>query len=103
MGGCSRAGKSWVAKELRSLIDSCQIVSQDRYWVRTRQVTVDGKQVSSEEEPECTDHDAFALAIADASAAAAKKFDGSKSCYVIAEGFQLVFDSKVANLLDNLF
>jgi uridine kinase len=101
--GCSRSGKSWVAKELRSLLGSCQIVGQDAYWARMCQVTVDGKQVSSEEEPECTDHDAFASAIANASAAAAKSFDGSKSSFVIAEGFQLVFDKKVADMLDYIF
>jgi len=101
--GCSRSGKSWVAKELRALLGSCQIVGQDSYWVRPWQVTVDGKQVTSEEEPECTDHDAFASAIASASAAAAKGFDGSKSGCVIAEGFQLVFDAKVVPLLDYIF
>lgn len=101
--GCTRAGKGWVAKELCSLLGSCQIVGQDRYWARPWQVTVDGKQVSSEEEPECTDHDAFASAIANASAAAAEGFNGSKSSCVVAEGFQLVFDTKVANLLDYIF
>ena len=95
--GPTRSGKSWVAKEKRALEaagTSAGVVGQDAYWVRAVQIKVDGRAVWSEEEPGCTDHAAFAEAI---------RRMGRERQVVIAEGFQLVRDPAVVQLLDSIY
>ena len=97
--GCSRCGKGWVSKELLRAIEAqgkkATIVEQDEFWVQACQVKVDGQMRTSEEEPECTNHGKFAAAI--------KEKTHTTHDVVIAEGFQLVHDTRVTNLLDDIF
>ena len=102
--GCSRSGKSWVAKALaeRLALPGERVVGQDVHWRHAVPVSLaDGRSVNSEEEPECTDHPAFARAIEVAAiggGGAAAAGTGGQSV-VIAEGFQLVHDATVTSLL----
>ena len=95
--GCSRSGKGWVSAGLQQAIadrgHAVTVVGQDSFWHQAVQVTVNGRAWRSEEEPECTDHAAFAKAIRDAAA----KGGGT---IVIAEGFQLVHSNEVTKQLD---
>merc|ERR1740129_196776 len=102
--GCTRSGKSRLAKALqqRLAVPGSAVIGQDGFWQRAVQVTTPvGRQVISEEEPECTDSDAFVAAIQEAVGEAAAAGKG-RPC-VIVEGFQLVHDPRVPALLDHLF
>ena len=63
---------------------------QDSYWERPILVKVAGAKRESQEEPECTNHKAFAKAIRDASCS---------HDVVIAEGFQLLHSPEVYSQL----
>jgi len=100
--GSTRSGKSWVARLLCERLDlpSECVVGQDSFWCRAVRVrTPDGEDMVSEEEPDCTDHGAFADAIQRAADQAVAAFQGC----LIAEGFQLVHDEQVPRLLDHIF
>ena len=98
ISGCSRAGKTWTARVLRDIVNSstergwsAAIVGQDRFWERCVKVTTTtGARVDSAEEPLCTNHAAFAVAI---------RAHMQTHPVVIAEGFQLVHSAEVARLL----
>jgi len=100
--GCTRSGKSRVAEGLRVHLGlpAESIVGQDQFWSRAVRLRLPtGQEVVSEEEPECTDHGAFADAIRAAISTAALH---TPTC-VIAEGFQLLHDTQVLGLLDHVF
>lgn len=96
--GCSRCGKGWVSKELLRAVEAAgkkaTIIGQDEFWFQTCQVNVHGHVRTSEEEPECTDHEKFAAAI---------KEKANTHDVVIAEGFHLVHHRKVTGLLNHIF
>jgi len=100
--GCTRGGKSWTAKALRNAFTaslgangSVAVVGQDSFWRRPVRITcANGKVRSSEEEPECTDHAAFAAAIQTAR---------QSRRVVIAEGFQLLHAPEVAAQISHVF
>lgn len=110
--GSTRSGKSWVAKLLAKRLGMPRggIVEQDSFWCRAVRVrTPEGEELISEEEPDCTDHGAFAAAIQhaaenpeNASCGAGEGITGGRGC-VIAEGFQLLHDERVPRLLDHVF
>jgi len=96
--GCSRSGKGWVSKGLLQRLEAAGrkaiIVGQDGFWFQACQVEVRGQSRTSEEEPECTDHEKFATCINEKSLT---------HDVVIAGGFQLVHDSRVVALLSHIF
>ena len=102
--GCTRAGKSWVAGSLASALQAAGtrvcVIGQDKFWQRavSVKVKVDGKmtEMSSEEEPGCTDHQAFANAIRVQQAAGHHEV-------IIAEGYLLLHSPEVVELLDSIF
>lgn len=102
--GCSRSGKGWVSDGLKRAIavkgQSVTVVGQDDYWAKQVEVSVRGDVRWSEEEPDCTDHAAFAAAIR---AAAARMGTTGSGGVVIAEGFQLVHSSDVTQQLDRIY
>lgn len=104
--GATRCGKSWTASLLAELlrVPPEHIIGQDSYWRREVPVKLaSGKVVPSQEEPHCTDHDAFATAIHKAIAAAEAKYDGNTCPVVIAEGFQLLHSPRVRELLTHVW
>mmetsp|Transcript_2246 Transcript_2246/g.5053 ORF Transcript_2246/g.5053 Transcript_2246/m.5053 type:complete len:243 (+) Transcript_2246:63-791(+) len=103
--GSSRSGKSWLSKELSKclLLPHGAVVEQDRFWRRSSIVqTADGRRMVSEDEPECTDSDAFLDAIRCAISEAQPLAGCDWGC-VIVEGFQLLHDKRVVALLDHIF
>jgi len=100
--GLSRSGKGWVSGALKAHYEaqgrSVAVIGQDGYWRKPVEVSVRGKVRRSEEEAECTDHQAFSEAIRKAVHGMA----GSGGV-VIAEGFQLVHSPDVTAQLDVIF
>ena len=83
--GCSRSGKSWIAGEVQRTLDaqgkkSSVVVGQDSFWVQSVMVKVGAQMRSSEEDPDCTDNEAFERAI---------RHEMLLHDVVIAEGFQV--------------
>jgi len=96
--GATRCGKGWVVSALTAAIENInktyRIVEQEKHWFQACQVNIRGQTRTSEEEPECTNHENFAEAI---------KENKANCDIVIAEGFQLVHDDRVTALLDSIF
>ena len=96
--GSTRSGKGWVAKALQKRLAETGVavcvVGQDNYWERPVPVSVGGKERLSEEEPRCTNHQAFATAILAAS---------SSYAVVVAEGFQLLHCPDVVRQLTSCY
>ena len=105
--GCTRSGKSWVAKELASALRArglrATVVSQDSFWRRAVQISLRTPSVSgasketqawSEEEPACVDHAAFASQI---------RSKRDECDVVIAEGFLLAHAAEVVAALGAIF
>jgi hypothetical protein len=83
--GCSRSGKSWIAGEVKRTLDAqgkktSVVVGQDSFWVQSVMVKVGAQMRSSEEDPQCTDNEAFERAI---------RHEMLLHDVVIAEGFQV--------------
>ena len=101
--GCTRCGKGRVSRALSRRLGDTVIVCQDDYWIGAVAVTTpDGNSVTSDEQPECTDHLGFAAAIEDAikrAAATAGGRDHTVFGVVIAEGFQLLHHERVRDLI----
>ena len=87
--GATRCGKGRVSKVLSEALGNAAVVGQDAFWVRDWRDAATGQV--SQDEPECTDHAAFARAIEVAATMGAR--------FVIAEGFQLLHDASVRALL----
>jgi len=103
--GCTRSGKSRLAQAIRDelRLPQSSVVAQDAFWSHAVLVQASsGAEVVSEEEPECTDNTLFAAALQEAIAAAVPLPGRGRGC-VIAEGFQLLHDDRVAGLLDYVF
>jgi len=98
ISGVSRSGKGWVSKALLQAIEAtgkkATIVGQDQFWLGTCAVRVRGQSRTSEEEPQCTDHEGFARAIQE---------NANTHEVVIAEGSQLLHTSQVTTLLNHIF
>ena len=110
--GCTRSGKSRVARALEARLGRnprVAVVGQDAFWSRSVRVRLpSGGEWSSDEEPQCTDHAKFACAIEAAVAAGRGRGDGGGGTrrsarrdvvVVVAEGFQLLHDARVRELL----
>jgi len=70
------------------------IVGQEDFWFQACQVKVRGQSRTSEDEPECTNHEKFAATIEE---------NMNTHDVVIAEGFQLVHHPQVTALLDHIY
>ncbi len=97
--GCSRSGKTRLANYLKTMLPTYQssvtdieVVSQDDFWYQSIG--------ASEECFECTAWDLFALTLTDK---IANMRTGEQTKILIVEGFQLLFDDRVAQLLDIKF
>ena len=58
--GATRSGKGWVSSAVSAALGGVTVVGQDSFWRGPRR-SPNGKL--SQEEPECTDHAAFAAAV----------------------------------------
>jgi uridine kinase len=98
LSGVCRSGKGWVSDGLLQAVEAtgktATIISQDDYWFQACQVKVRGQNRTSEDEPECSNHEEFAAVIKESTTA----YD-----IVIAEGFHLVHDPSVTALLNHIF
>lgn len=96
--GITRSGKGWVSKGLAQAVEArgkkVTIVGQDEFWFKACQVTVRGQSRMSEEEPDCIDHEKFAMVI---------KETTNTHDVVIAEGVQLVYHPRVVAVLNHVF
>eukprot|EP00928_Gymnodinium_smaydae_P046024 TRINITY_DN30622_c0_g1_i1.p1 TRINITY_DN30622_c0_g1~~TRINITY_DN30622_c0_g1_i1.p1 ORF type:complete len:243 (+),score=52.94 TRINITY_DN30622_c0_g1_i1:118-846(+) len=81
LSGCSRSGKSRLAKALGSKLGA-RVIGQDSYWK--------GAVKGSEEDPKCTDWNRFYKDLI----AAIKKSQASG--FVVVEGFQVLHDERIA-------
>lgn len=98
ISGVTRSGKGWVSKGLLQAIGAtgkkATTVVQEDFWFQACQVNVRGQTRTSEEEPECTNHEKFAAAIKESS----NTYD-----VVIAEGNQLLYNQQIVAMLDHIF
>lgn len=87
-----------VSKELLRAVESAgkkaTIIGQETFWFQASQVQVRGQIRTSEEEPECTNHEKFAEVI---------RGNTNMHDIVIAEGAHLVHHPQVTALLNHIF
>ncbi|CAL1159345.1 unnamed protein product [Cladocopium goreaui] len=93
LSGCTRSGKSLLAKMLEKHLDDVKVVHQDDFWYRSVAVEVNGRPRRSEEEPSCTNFDAMRQCV-----------EEMAKCHriVIVEGFQVLYDPKLRELFDHM-
>merc|ERR1712232_1532327 len=98
ISGVSRSGKGWVSKGLLQALEAmgkkATIIGQEDFWFQACQVDIRGQKRKSDEEPECTDHERFAMII---------KENTNTHDVVVAEGAYLVYNPRVKSLLKHIF
>jgi hypothetical protein len=92
-GGITSLVGEMLAK-IRAAEKNADIVSQRDFWSHSCPVTVRGVPRTSDEEPECINHERFAAKIDEAT---------RSNDIVIVAGSFLVYDARVSNKLDHIF
>eukprot|EP00434_Breviolum_minutum_P010890 symbB.v1.2.009602.t1/scaffold613.1/size180894/10 len=85
LSGCTRSGKSILAKMLEEHLDDVKVVHQDDFWYRSVSVDVNGQSRRSQEEPGCTNFNRLLQCVKDVA---------ENHKIVIVEGFQVLHDPK---------